>query len=284
VPVTGIITGAALALPIASHLAIADVDVSGAHNGGITAVSQDEVPLKTTVTLPPPPPTPTPNPPFFPPGPTAIESFFDGGLASDFLQGSSVYRTLLATQPGTINVSADVFTGSGDTSNLQFEATTVSGAPLPPWLYFDPTLLQFRGTPPESAVGSLDLRIIATDRQGRQAEAEVHIVIMRPFRDLFPLLVQQQHHLPVPPLPPSPPSAPPAPAPSPDAAPPVNKAPAGPDGPPPAPPPSTPAPAPAIQGSLGGFGFSAQLREQSLAGRLTRSRALLNALAQGGAD
>jgi hypothetical protein len=278
VPVDGALTGNALAL--LPHFARADVNAGSLHHGGITAISDGEVPLNTSVAPSPVPPNP-PIPPFFPPAPEPLESFFDGELAYDFLYGGTVYRTMLALNFGTINVSADVFTGA-DTRNLTYEATTVSGGPLPPWLFFDPNLLQFKGTPPESAVGAIDLRIKAIDRQGRQAYADVHIVIERPIRtDLFGLLAVpfvKPAEIIVPPLPPQAPLPP-----APDAAPPVEKAPAAPADSAPGGPEGQPPPAPprgaGLQENLSDFGFSAQLREQSLAGRLGRSRALLNALA-----
>ena len=266
-------------------------------HGGITAVSDGMVPLNTTVNQPPPIITP---PPILPPPPTSA-LFADaglrlrqGGLESDFLVGASVYRTLIAAQPGTINVSADVFSGSDSAKNLRFEAGSVSGGPLPPWIAFDPILLRFSGTPPESAVGTLDLRVIATDKAGRQATAEVHVVITRPPRDILgllrpsatpPAIIVPQ------PLPPAPPQAPPealptgapADAPAPANAPPAEGgAPAGPASPPNAP--SESMPERSTERAFQRFGLSAQLREQSLAGRLARSRALMNALGGGRAS
>ena len=294
VPVAGALTGAALAN---TTIAILAVDVSGARHGGITAVSDGMVPLNTTVNQPPPIITP---PPILPPPPTSA-LFADaglrlrqGGLESDFLVGASVYRTLIAAQPGTINVSADVFSGSDSAKNLRFEAGSISGGPLPPWIAFDPILLRFSGTPPEAAVGTLDLRVIATDKAGRQATAEVHIVITRPPRDILGLLRPSATPPPIivpQPLPPVPAQAPPealptgapADAPAPANAPPAEGgAPAGPASPPNAP--SESMPERSTERAFQRFGLSAQLREQSLAGRLARSRALMNALGGGRAS
>ena len=315
VPVIGTLTGAALA---GSTTAISGIDVSGTNNGGTTAISVGLVPLTTSVSLPPPSPPPvgppsgpsTTVPPaiVLPPSPSAL--FFgdgvlkDGGLDPGFLIGANVFRTMLATQSGTINVSADVFYGSDSSSNLRFEAKTVSGGPLPPWLYFDPTLLSFSGIPPLSAVGTLDLRIIATDRAGREAAADVHVIITRPPRDIMPLLRPFGVQKAIAPIVVKPPPSPAPPAPAPDqpaAAPETPPPPSDQPPPPPAPAPDQPnpqgallgpevwpshgrrgaAPNVAIEADMAAFGLSAQLREQSSAGRLARARALLSALAAG---
>jgi large repetitive protein len=314
VPVFGTLTGAALA---GSTTAISGIDVSGANNGGTTAISVGLVPLTTSVVLPP----PTPSGPSGPSGPSEFvpptivldpapsarifdENFLtDGGREPGFLVGANVYRVLLAERPGTLNVSADVFYGSEASRYLRFEAKTAGGGPLPPWLYFDPTLLRFSGIPPLSAVGTLDLEVIARDRSGREATADVHVIITRPPRDIMPLLrpfSAQKAIAPiiVPPPLPGPP-APPAAAPDqPPATPPSDQTPTTPAGPPlehPTPqgvwlmPEVWPA-GTMVDGTgksflgrdLESFGLSSQLREQSLAGRLARSRALLSALATGG--
>ena len=289
VPVTGTLTGAAIA---GSTLAIAGVDVDGTHRGGITAVSADTVPLNTFVNLAPSPPTP-PTPPNPTPNPwTPPSSFFDDPrMLNGFLVGGNVYRVMLATQPGTINVSADIFYGSVSPRELSFEASSIGGGPLPPWLSFDSILLRFTGTPPESAVGTLDLRITARDRSGREAAAEVHVIITEPPRDILRFLrpIEGLNPIVVPPAEPVP-----APAAAPDSAP----APRSPDGAPTAPPsnegapPDRPAPdgaavpgetrqgawlLPPAEESLA-YGLTAQIREQSVAGKVARARALLNAL------
>ncbi len=275
-------------------------------NGGITAISGTAVPLGTTVTLPPviivDPVIPNVVVPsdYMSSGFGLGNMFRDfGGLASDWLVGSNVYRTMLTNQPGTANVSADVFYGSAPRQNLRFEAASISGGPIPPWLYFDPTMLSFSGTPPEGAEGRHDLRVVATDRQGRQATADVHIIVMREPRDIAALLTRLQVDLvprppevepvnqeapPVETQPATPPvdAAPPA---SSDTQPPAPARDEAPVAPPVAPPTSgdgasllldVPA---STQAAASGFGLSPQVREQAQAGRLARARELLNALA-----
>lgn len=221
-----------------------------------------------------------------------------GGMPSDWLVGSNVYRTMLANQPGTAAVSTDVFYGTAPRQMLRYEAASISGGPIPPWLYFDPTLLTFSGTPPDGSEGSYDLRVVATDRQGRQATADVHIVVLREPRDILGLLrptvvvddvMRTPAVTPPPPPPPeavTPPDAPPADDPEPsttptgDAAAPASPAAPSGDGaqlmlPLEADPANRLADGQAIQG----FGLSPQLREQTQAGRFARARALLDALA-----
>ena len=200
---------------------------------------------------------------------------------------------MLASQPGTAAVSTDVFYGPAPRQNLRCEAASISGGPIPPWLYFDPTMLTFSGTPPEGSEGSYDLRVVATDRHGRQATADVHIVVLREPKDILGLLrptvvVDDVMRTPAV-APPPPPEAVAPPEEMPPAVDPRSpETPTGDSALPTAP--STPSgdgvqlqlpPAadPASGQPIQGFGLSPQLREQTQAGRLARARALLDALA-----
>ena len=281
--------------------ATAGVDVST--NGGTTPFSAAVVPLGTSIT-PVPPVNPGVVPNVVPStdylsndryGELGFYSRNLGGMPSDWLVGSNVYRTMLANQPGTAAVSTDVFYGTAPRQNLRYEAASISGGPIPAWLYFDPTLLTFTGTPPEGSEGSYDLRVVATDRHGRQATADVHIVVLREPRDILGLLrptvviddvMQAPASLP--------PPAPPEVAPPSGTEPPTGNPEQQPSGSPnsenaPATPPAPtgdgaalqPAPGadPASGQTIQGFGLSPQLREQTQAGRLAKARALLDALA-----
>jgi uncharacterized repeat protein (TIGR01451 family) len=244
VPLTGSLTGAALA---GSATAVAGVDVSGPGNGGKTAVSAAEVPLDTLVVALN---NPIPKPPPFEP----IERITgDAGMPPGWLVGSMVYRTIVAEQSGVIGVSADAFYGNSASEYLSYEATTASGGPLPPWMNFDPGTLTFSGVPPESAVGTLDLRVVARDREGRQAAAEVHVIIMRNVdatEDLMHALSQRRVAFPF-----------------------LRAAPVHiPDGGR-----HKPAPTPP-RVHAGRSGFSTQVREQAASGRLGRARAMLSGL------
>ncbi|MBS0537876.1 MAG: putative Ig domain-containing protein, partial [Proteobacteria bacterium] len=282
----------------------ASTDVST--NGGITAISADPVPLRTTI-------NPVPNNPN-PPLPTndyltsmsayanslGGYSVFTGGIASEWLMGENVFRVMEVGLPGVANVSADVFYGSVPKQNLTFEAVNLSGGALPPWLFFDVATLRFTGTPPEGSEGTIDVRVIARDFKGHEAVADVHIVVMREQTEILGLLRTSANDRP-------PITVPKAPtgdqAPSPgngtpiilDNAPTTNAPPA--DAPPPpagdgtgpqgnAAPIGDPLPLNGIPSGIdgqrqGSFGLSPQLREFSQAGRLARARGLLNALSAG---
>jgi hypothetical protein len=266
-------------------------------NGGTTPFSGSVVPLTTNVTsVPPTGPSVLPN---VLPTSDYLSTMFDsyrrdiGGMPSDWLVGSNVYRTMLANQPGTAAVSTDVFYGTAPRQNLRYEAASISGGPIPPWLYFDPTMLTFAGTPPEGSEGSYDLRVVATDRHGRQATADVHIVVLREPKDILGLLrptvvVDDVMRTPAAAPPPPPEAVTPPDAPPPAADPQRPETPTGDSAIPASPsapsgdgvqlqlPPS----ADPVNGqSIQGFGLSPQLREQTQAGRLARARALLDALA-----
>ncbi len=279
--------------------ATAGVDVST--NGGTTPFSTAVVPLNTSITPVPPGITGvTPNvllPADYPSDRYGDLGFYRrdlGGMPSDWLVGSNVYRTMLANQPGTAAVSTDVFYGTAPRQNLRYEAASISGGPIPAWLFFDPTMLTFTGTPPEGSEGSYDLRVVATDRHGRQATADVHIVVLREPRDILGLLrpavvvddvMQAPAALPPPPAPPevAPPGTPPtgdpekqpSGTPNSEGTPETLPAPTG-DGAALQP---MPGAVPPTGDTIQGFGLSPQLREQTQAGRLAKARALLDALA-----
>jgi Ca2+-binding RTX toxin-like protein len=56
---------------------------------------------------------------------------------------------------------------AGDT--LNYSATLANGSPLPAWLGFNPTTLTFSGTPGNAQVGTLQLKVTATDTAGASA-------------------------------------------------------------------------------------------------------------------
>ncbi len=262
VPITGTLTGTQLA---GTATVVTGVDVAGTNNGGITSISVGLVPVNVHVLAA--------GNPVFPPKPTDPFAPIDtltgeGGLQPGWLVGSTVYRSLTTEQSGTINVSADAFYGSDAAQHLTYEAGTASGGPLPPWLNFDAATLTFSGVPPESAAGTLDLRVLARDQAGNQATAEVHLFITHNTTDLMRLLVRARSfaqprkgsiippHRVVPR--PVPPPSPPSPALSPRASgdDPTHRSGAG----------------------TGRLGFTAQMREHAMAGRLSRARAMLSSL------
>jgi hypothetical protein len=277
----------------------ASTDVST--NGGTTAISANTVPLDTVVNAVPVPFNPPPIPPsdflslqrdsIFGNAGQLGSRIFTGGINTDWLLGENVFRVMEVGMPGVANVSADVFYGTVPKQNLYFEAVNLSGGSLPPWLFFDSSTLRFTGTPPEGSEGTIDARVIARDFKGREAVADVHIVIVREQAEILGLLRTSSNDRPPITVP-----APPQGSPPPDAGngtpiildnrptgsapqPSGNTPPAGDGGTPP----QGNGNNPSGNGTDGrqGFGLSPQLREFSQAGRLARARSLLNALSAG---
>lgn len=63
----------------------------------------------------------------------------------------------------------------GDT--LTYRATRADGSPLPPWLVFDPVTRSFSGTPRNSDVGALEIRLVATDGSGAEVSTRFSLSI-----------------------------------------------------------------------------------------------------------
>jgi Ca2+-binding RTX toxin-like protein len=66
-------------------------------------------------------------------------------------------------------VAADAFGDVDQGDALSYSATLADGSPLPSWLSFDAQTRSFSGTPLNGDVGSLDLRVTATDLAGASA-------------------------------------------------------------------------------------------------------------------
>jgi large repetitive protein len=311
--ITGVGTGLSLST---AATAFTGIDVST--NGGITAISAATVDLSTAIDPVVVVSTPLNHP--TPPSDTLSQErdalyngaghggyIFTGGIDTDWLVGENVFRVMEVGIPGTANVSADVFYGTVPKQNLSYTAVSLAGGALPPWLFFDPGTLRFTGTPPDGSEGTVDARVIARDFKGREAAADVHIVVVREQREILGLLRTSNRDRPPITLRPG--------NQAPDTGngrpvignPPANAAPRdggagtrGGNGTPPAggnggaPQGGDGGDAPRGNGQTGSlpsvgdgrqaFGLSPQLREFSQAGRLARARGLLNALSAGPAS
>lgn len=62
-------------------------------------------------------------------------------------------------------LGADLFKDE-DVGSLKYSLTQADGSPLPSWLKFDVSSLTLSGTPKKADVGSLSLKLIATDKEG----------------------------------------------------------------------------------------------------------------------
>lgn len=63
----------------------------------------------------------------------------------------------------TYRLPSGAFTDADSEDTLYYSATLESGAPLPGWLRFDPATLTFSGTPASSDVGTIRVRVTASD-------------------------------------------------------------------------------------------------------------------------
>ena len=76
-------------------------------------------------------------------------------------------------KPLSYRLPASTFTGGkGD---VKLTAVQKDGTPLPAWLKFNPKTGHFEGDVPADLAKPIDLRVIATDDVGGQAEAKVRI-------------------------------------------------------------------------------------------------------------
>ncbi len=181
-------------------------------------------------------------------------------------------RFIIPLQPATIEVPPDIFRHSNPNENLTYEARRPDGSALPNWLTFDARALTFRGTPPNSARGPVDIVIVAKDTLGNQAEAQFRILVGQNVGDQAP--VQEGTGQPDGNAPPKPKAAPPG---------------AGRSGTTDAPP-ETHQSQPQRQGWLdhsrplgqpdGRTAFSSQMRDAGAMGILAKARSLLTALSQ----
>ena len=69
----------------------------------------------------------------------------------------------------SFTVPADAFSDVDASDVLTYSATLADGSALPAWLSFDPATRTFSGTPENGDVGSIDVRVTATDGSGASA-------------------------------------------------------------------------------------------------------------------
>jgi len=72
-------------------------------------------------------------------------------------------QTVLEDAPFSIQVPANTFAEQDTGDALSYSASLANGSALPTWLSFNATSRIFTGTPDDAQVGSLDLRVTATD-------------------------------------------------------------------------------------------------------------------------
>lgn len=93
----------------------------------------------------------------------------DAPVAGAAIAAQSAQEDAQWTYVVPANAFSDLDADSGDT--LTYSATLANGDPLPGWLNFDSQTLTFSGTPSNADVGSLNLKLTATDTSGAHASS-----------------------------------------------------------------------------------------------------------------
>jgi YD repeat-containing protein len=81
-------------------------------------------------------------------------------------------------QHWTFTVPADAFTDVDAGDSLSYSVTLADGSSLPSWLGFDALTQTFGGTPSNTDVGSLTIKVIATDGSGASASANFGLQVL----------------------------------------------------------------------------------------------------------
>lgn len=74
--------------------------------------------------------------------------------------------TVLAETEIAHTIVGNQYFDDEDVASLQYDITLADGSPLPSWLRFDAQTMQLSGTPTQDDVGTLNLKITATDSEG----------------------------------------------------------------------------------------------------------------------
>jgi Ca2+-binding RTX toxin-like protein len=89
-------------------------------------------------------------------------------------------QNAIALQPFTFTVPTTAFTDLDPSEILTFSLTTANNTPLPPWLKFNAQTRTLSGTPDSASVGDLNLKVIATDRDGSAVSQTFKLAIVNP--------------------------------------------------------------------------------------------------------
>jgi Ca2+-binding RTX toxin-like protein len=80
--------------------------------------------------------------------------------------------------PFVFQIPDSTFTDPDTGDELSVQATLNDGSDLPAWLAFDPDTMTFSGTPDNSAVGSLVVKVKATDQAGATVDASFELTVL----------------------------------------------------------------------------------------------------------
>lgn len=77
-------------------------------------------------------------------------------------------------------VPSDTFLHTDQQARVSLSVTMIDGSPIPSWLAFDPNTARFSGIAPVDVVGEFQIRIVARDDDGRQAETIMRLIVEEP--------------------------------------------------------------------------------------------------------
>ncbi|MCR6500386.1 putative Ig domain-containing protein [Shinella sp. CPCC 101442] len=86
-------------------------------------------------------------------------------------------RTATEDQPFSYTVPAGTFIDPDTSDTLAYSTKLANGSALPAWLKFNPTTRTFSGTPDNDAVGTLAIRMTATDASGKTAGTTFNLTV-----------------------------------------------------------------------------------------------------------
>ncbi|MFZ4538190.1 putative Ig domain-containing protein, partial [Propionivibrio sp.] len=92
-------------------------------------------------------------------------------------QGVPDQRVIQSGEGISFNVPADAFAHTNARAVVQLSATQTDGQPLPSWLKFDAVSGKFSGQPPPGEPPVINVRLVASDAEGREAVAEFKIIL-----------------------------------------------------------------------------------------------------------
>jgi Ca2+-binding RTX toxin-like protein len=80
-------------------------------------------------------------------------------------------------KPFAFSIHQDAFRDVDVGDSLSYQAVLADGSALPSWLVFDASTLRFSGAPGAAAVGSIEVRVVATDSSGASVSDDFKIVV-----------------------------------------------------------------------------------------------------------
>lgn len=105
-----------------------------------------------------------------------------------WLTGSVGNRFVIEQQHAIIKVPSNLFDDTYPNAELEYDARSPGGGPLPPWLRFDARSLTFAGTPPVGSRGTVEVEIVAHDQFGNYATATFQITVGQESHDVEQML------------------------------------------------------------------------------------------------